>query len=153
MVFLLIAVIVVVIDQITKLWVTSLSLSGKLLPEFGCLRIIYVENTGSAFGLFANSGQAFLLSCIAIIGIITILVFYRYITGDSTLGRISLGLVLGGAIGNLIDRLRLGYVVDFIDVRLWHGFHWPTFNVADSAITVGTISLACFIFLVLKKKK
>ena len=59
---------------------------------------------------------------------------------------------VGGAVGNLIDRLRLGHVTDFIDVRLWHDYHWPSFNVADSAITVGAIALACFIFWMLRKQ-
>jgi signal peptidase II len=62
-----------------------------------------------------------------------------------------LGLVFGGAVGNLIDRIRLGYVTDFIDVRLWRDFHWPAFNVADSAITVGSIMLVIFIFLAFRK--
>jgi signal peptidase II len=63
-----------------------------------------------------------------------------------------LGLVFGGAVGNLIDRIRFGYVTDFVDVRLWRDFHWPAFNVADSAITVGSIMLAVFIFFTLRKR-
>jgi len=108
-------------------------------------------NTGSAFGLFAN--QAFLLSLVAIVGLVVILLFYRYLSEYSILGTFALGLVLGGAVGNLVDRFYFGgAVTDFIDVRLWHDFHWPVFNVADSAITIGTIALACFIFLAMKKE-
>ena len=68
------------------------------------------------------------------------------------LGTVALGLVFGGAIGNQIDRISLGHVTDFVLVRLWDDVYWPTFNVADSAITVGVIVLACFIFWVLKKE-
>jgi signal peptidase II len=119
------------------------------VPIFGCLSLTNVRNTGSAFGLFVN--QAFLLTLIAIVGVVAILLFYRYFSKSSMLGVSALSLVFGGAIGNLIDRLRFGYVTDFIDVRLWHDFHWPSFNVADSAITVGSIVLVVFIFLTFRK--
>jgi signal peptidase II len=147
--FLLIAAFVVAIDQITKSWVRSHLLPGESLPEVGFLSITYVGNTGSAFGLFAK--QSLLLSIVAIVGIVMILLFYRYLSTYGILGTLALGLIFGGAVGNQIDRFRLGYVTDFILVRLWHNLYWPTFNVADSAITVGTIALACFIFLTLKK--
>jgi len=149
--FLLIAAFVVAIDQISKSWVRSHLLLGGSLPEVGFLRLTHVQNTGSAFGLFAN--QAFLLSLVAIVCLVIILVFYRYLSEYSILGTFALGLVFGGAVGNLIDRFYFdGAVTDFIDVRLWHDFHWPTFNVADSAITIGTIALVCFIFLAMKKE-
>lgn len=148
--FLLTAASVVAIDQATKLCVRAHLLPGESLPEIGLLRLIHVQNTGSAFGLFANQG--FLLSLIAIVGLIVILLFYHYLPESSILITLAFGLIFGGAVGNLIDRLRLGYVTDFIDVRLWHDFHWPAFNAADSAITVGAISLACFIFWTLKKE-
>jgi len=148
--FLLIAASVVAIDQTSKLWIRSHLPLGESLPESGFLRLTHVQNTGSAFGLFAN--QAFLLALVAIVGLLMILLFYRYLSEHSILGTLALGLVFGGAVGNLIDRLRFGYVTDFIDVRLWHDFHWPAFNVADSALTVGAIALACFIFWALKKE-
>lgn len=148
--FLLIAAFVAAMDQATKLWIRSHLPLGESLPEVGFVRLTHVQNTGSAFGLFAN--QAFLLTLIAIVGLVLILVFYRYLSEYGVLGMSALGLVFGGAVGNLIDRLRLGYVTDFVDVRLWHGYHWPTFNVADSAITVGTIALACFVFWALRKE-
>ncbi len=157
--FLLIAAFVAAIDQTTKLWIRSHLPLGESLPEVGFVRLTHVQNTGSAFGLFAN--QAFLLTLIAIVGLVLILLFYRYLSEYSVLGMSALGLVLGGAVGNLIDRLCLGYVTDFVDVRLWPEFywvrlwpeyHWPTFNVADSAITVGTIALACFVFWALRKE-
>jgi signal peptidase II len=147
--FLTIVAFVVVLDQITKLWVRSNLGLYETLPLVGCLSLTYVRNTGSAFGFFAN--QTFLLTLVAVVGLVTILLFYRYLSRSSILGISALGLVFGGALGNLIDRIRFGYVTDFVDVRLWHDFHWPAFNVADSAITVGSIMLAVFIFLTFRK--
>ena len=147
--FLIIAACIVALDQTSKLWVRSNITLYESVPILGCLSLTNVRNTGSAFGLFVN--QAFLLALIAIIGVVAILLFYRYFSKSSMLGVSALSLVFGGAIGNLIDRLRFGYVTDFIDVRLWHDFHWPSFNVADSAITVGSIVLVVFIFLTFRK--
>ena len=149
-IFPVIAVIVLVSDQLSKLWITSNISLGDSLPVIGPLSIVHAQNTGSAFSLFA--GQTLILSIINIIGLIVILALYSRISRSSILGNLALGLVFGGALGNLVDRLRLGYVTDFIDVRLWHNYHWPAFNVADSAITVGSIALACFIFWMLKKE-
>lgn len=148
--FLIIAALVVAIDQASKLWVRSLLDLYEVVPLVGPLSLTHVRNTGSAFGLFAN--QAFLLTLVAIVGLVTVLLFYRYLSRSSILGSLALGLVFGGAVGNLIDRVRFGYVTDFIDVRLWRDFHWPAFNVADSAITVGTIALAVFVFWALRKE-
>ncbi len=138
------------IDQITKLWLRSVLRPGESLPEIGSLTVTHIHNTGSAFGLFAN--QAFLLSLIAVVGLVVILLFYRHLSQSSILGNIVLGLVFGGAVGNLTDRIRLGYVTDFIYIRLWHDFYWPAFNIADSAITIGVLVLICSIILGLKKE-
>jgi signal peptidase II len=148
-IFLTIAASVVALDQISKLWVRSNIPPYESIPVFGCLSLTNVRNTGSAFGLFVN--QAFLLILIGVVGVIAILLFYRYFSKSNLLGVSALALVFGGAIGNLIDRFRFGYVTDFIDVRLWHDYHWPSFNVADSAITVGSIVLVVFIFLTFRK--
>ncbi|MBN2463433.1 MAG: signal peptidase II [Dehalococcoidia bacterium] len=147
--FLIIAAFVVSLDQISKSWVNSHLALYETIPLVGCLSLTHVRNTGSAFGLFAN--QAFLLALVSIVGLVTILLFYRYLSKSNILGILALSLVFGGAVGNLIDRMRFGYVTDFIDVRLWGDFHWPTFNVADSAITVGSIVLVIFIFLAFRK--
>jgi signal peptidase II len=149
-IFLIIAASVVALDQTTKMWVRSNIGLYETIPIAGCLSLTNARNTGSAFGLFVN--QAFLLTIIAIIGLMAILLFYRYLSRFNILGVLALSLVFGGAIGNLIDRLRFGYVTDFIDVRLWHDFHWPAFNVADSAITVGSIVLVVFVFLTIRKE-
>lgn len=147
--FLIIAAFVVALDQLSKIWVRSYLEFGEIIPVAGPLSLVHVRNTGSAFGLFAN--QAFLLTLIAVVGLVAVLLFYRYLLRSSLLGSTALGLVCGGALGNLIDRIKFGYVTDFIDVRLWGDFHWPAFNVADSAITVGTIVLVIFISLALRK--
>ncbi len=137
---LIVATIVVALDQLSKLWIRDNLVPGESLPEIGFLRLTYVVNTGSAFGLFAN--QTFLLIVITIVSLTSILLFLRYLSSASALTNASLGLILGGAVGNLIDRLHFGYVIDFIDIRLWGGLHWPAFNVADAAIVVGIFTLA-----------
>jgi signal peptidase II len=149
-IFPVIAVIVLVLDQISKEWIRSNILPGGSILEIGPLSIIHAQNTGSAFSLF--TGQTLMLSIINIIGLIAILIFFGYIPRSSTLGNLALGLVFGGALGNLVDRLRLGHVTDFIDVRLLYDYHWPAFNVADSAISIGVIALIFFILLGFKKE-
>lgn len=100
--------------------------------------------------MFTN--QAFLLTIVAIAGLVVILLFYRYLPQSSILGTTALGLLFGGATGNLTDRIRLGYVTDFIYFRLWDDVYWPAFNIADSAITIGVIALTVFLLLGLKKQ-
>ena len=124
---------VIAIDQITKyLIVTSLSPFDSI-EVFPFLHIVSVRNTGAAFGSFRNIGSSFfIIASVAAIGFITTLLMKR------TYNTIGLSLILGGAIGNLIDRILLGNVVDFIDFFVGT-FHWPAFNVADSALTIGII--------------
>ncbi len=148
MAFSLIALLILTADQLAKNWIRS-NYQGQPLYETKFFRIIEVQNTGAAFGLFQN--QNFILTIVDFIGIALILSFiflvprwYPYLL--SRFGVISLGLVMGGAIGNLIDRLSRGYVTDFIDV----GF-WPTFNVADSATVVGTILFALSLLMVSRR--
>lgn len=103
--------------------------------------ITYATNKGGAFGIFAN--QAFLITIIAIAGIVTILIYVRYSPLNRMPVRIALGLLLGGTAGNLIDRLSVGRVVDFIDIGFGQ-YRWPTFNLADSVIVVSMIILVYF---------
>jgi signal peptidase II len=126
-------------DQLSKLWIRAHLELGESLSITDRLSLIYIGNTGSAFGLLAN--QAFLIIIISIAGLLFILLFLRYLSPASTLSIVSIGLIMGGAVGNLIDRLRFGYVTDFIYFRLWGNFHWPAFNIADAAITVGVFVL------------
>ncbi len=142
-VFYLAALLVVIADQLSKWWINQLSsnlAAGGSLFELGFFHIRRISNTGAAFGLFQD--HSFLLTIVDVIGVMAILlvalVFYRQFPFlHNRLGKLSLGLVLGGSIGNLIDRLRLGAVTDFIDFRVW-----PAFNIADASITVGVILLA-----------
>jgi len=141
-VFSLTALLIVAIDQLSKLWVRSNLAIGESLPETGFFRLTRVHNTGAAFGLF--QGSTFVLAIVSFVGIVVILLYAlfthrRFPLSDSMLGKIALGLILGGTIGNLIDRLYLGYVIDFIYVGNW----WPAFNIADSAVVVGVILFAC----------
>ncbi len=142
--FLLMAASVVTVDQLTKLWIRSNLFPGQSLPEEGSFRLTHVQNTGSAFGLLANQG--FLLIIMALAGLAVILFLYHQFSFKTTLSIAALSLVFGGAVGNLIDRLRLGYVTDFIDIRLWGDFYWPAFNFADSSITIGIFILFYFLF-------
>ena len=121
---------VFVFDQVTKAIIRSSLSLGDSWPEEGIFRIVHGLNTGSAFGLFA--GFTNLLVVASIIGIVFILfVFLKQNNSDIWL-RLSLGLIVGGALGNLFDRVKDGAVVDFISVG-W----WPAFNIADSSISVG----------------
>ncbi|MCX5996637.1 MAG: signal peptidase II [Chloroflexi bacterium] len=140
LIFLVIVTIVIVLDQVSKQWIRDNVPLGGSLPAMGRLTIVHVQNTGSAFGLFTD--QAFLLSIAAAAGLVVVLLFFRYLKQLGLAGGIALSLIFAGALGNLIDRLRLGHVTDFIYVRLWDNFYWPAFNVADSAITTGAILLA-----------
>ncbi len=140
MVFFLTALLVAVADQLSKMWIRSNLVVGQSLPETGFFRLTHIQNTGAAFGLF--QGQSFALTIVALVGIIVLLVYAlliyrRFPILDNLLGKSALGLILGGTVGNLIDRLHLGYVTDFIDIGIW-----PAFNIADSAIVVGVIILA-----------
>jgi signal peptidase II len=143
LIFLLIAAFVVALDQASKFWIMSHLAVGESLQEIWRILIIHIRNTGAIFGIFTN--HSFLLLLVGLAGLIAIVLFFRYFAQTSILGCVALGLVLGGATGNLIDRVRFGSVTDFIYVRLWGDFYWPAFNVADSAISTGVIVLIIFI--------
>lgn len=137
---LLIAALVFAVDQITKYWIrTHLALREtiKPIPAIGSwFRIIHWKNTGIAFGLFQGNG--WILTVIGLLVVIGIIIYSRQVINGPAYWRVALGLELGGALGNLADRLNpeLGYVVDFI----WIG-DFPVFNLADSAIVIGAIVL------------
>jgi signal peptidase II len=149
-VFFLTALLVVAADQLSKIWIRSNLAAGESLPETGLFRLTYVHNTGAVFGLFPD--QSFPLAIVALISIVVLLFFALFIYRrfpflDSRLGKLALGLVLGGTAGNLIDRLRFGYVTDFIDIGIW-----PAFNIADSAIVVGVILFAYSLLFLTRAK-
>jgi len=136
---------VIAADQLTKNWIRAHVPYGQSLCDLGFFRITHLTNTGAAFGMFP--GHATVMIIISILGVILLLACACFTRGDipvvsGTAGRLALGLALGGTAGNLIDRVRLGYVTDFI-----HFSFWPTFNIADSAVTIGALTLA---FLLLR---
>lgn len=108
------------------------------------LRIDLVTNSGAAFGLFQD--RTLFFTAIALIAIPALVVFHNNIPSDKLLARSCVGLLLGGALGNLADRVRYGYVIDFIDVGIGN-LRWPTFNIADSAFVVGAIVLTAYLLL------
>ena len=134
---LLVVLPVVFLDQFTKYLVATRLSPYDSIELFPFLQIINIRNTGAAFGAFRGAGSGFfiVISSVAILFVISLLIKNIY-------NSFGLSLVLGGAIGNLIDRISYGKVVDFIDFHIdrFH-FHWPAFNVADSALTVGVIIL------------
>jgi len=134
------AVVVAVADQVVKKMITAaigLGRSVDLLGPF--VRLTHTSNTGAAFGILRGRGPWFVV--IAAAAALAIVAFRREIASMRAWEQVSFGLILGGAVGNLIDRLRLGAVVDFIDIGVGD-LRWPAFNVADSAITIGVVVLA-----------
>lgn len=139
-VFFLSGLIIVVVDQLSKTWIRTHLPEGQSLFEVGFFRITHIRNSGASFGLLQD--QSFALIIVALIGITAILVYVlvmyrRFPLFDSMPGKLALGLALGGTLGNLLDRLRFGYVTDFIYFSFW-----PAFNVADPAVIVAVIILA-----------
>lgn len=140
---LLIGLVVLAADQASKIWIRATLGPEPLrqaIPLIGdWSNLIYSRNTGVAFGLFQNMSPLFtVLSLLISLG--AIYVYIIYLPNQHTGVQISMGLIIGGALGNVADRIRLGYVVDFIQIG-W----WPVFNVADSAITVGATILAVYL--------
>lgn len=127
-----VALAAVTADQLSKYAVSATMAEGQSVPGQGFFRITYGTNAGGVFGLPAD--PAFLITLTVVVIVVTIVIYVRYPTFNKALVRVGLGLILGGAIGNLIDRIRYGEVIDFIDIGAW-----PVFNLADSAIVVGVI--------------
>ncbi len=136
------AFLVLVFDRWTKSWIRDNLSLGESLPQTGSVRLTHITNTGSVFGLFSDQTAVLIIATLVILLLVPLFIHYLLANHPSSvnrLGTVSLGLILGGAIGNLVDRLRFGYVTDFIDVRLWANFHWPAFNLADASIVIGTL--------------
>ncbi|MFQ6014436.1 MAG: signal peptidase II [Anaerolineae bacterium] len=140
------AIVVYALDQLSKYLVLKYLSVGHPWNPVPLLRsfvsLTHVTNSGAAFGLFPGAGLVF--TVIAIVVAVAIIVYYRYLPKGQWLVRLSLGLQLGGALGNLTDRLRYGYVIDFVDFKVW-----PIFNLADAAIVIGVAILA---YLILQDK-
>jgi signal peptidase II len=142
---LLLAGTIVVFDQITKALVLErLSLGVPVPIVEGLLSLTLVLNPGLAFGLLGGvpSAWRWVVAALSLVALAVLArVALRVLPDGGWPGRLAIGLIFGGAVGNLVDRARFGAVVDFVDVY-WRGWHWPAFNVADSAITVGVALLA-----------
>ena len=137
-VFFLVAFLVLALDQWSKRWIV-LSLEQNQSISLGVLDIRHVHNRGAAFGILPSGGVVFVVVAFLVLGGLVLCYPRLRCAGLSTV--LSLALISGGTVGNLVDRLRFGYVVDFIDLR-W----WPVFNVADSAICVGVGLLMWVLF-------
>jgi signal peptidase II len=137
--FLALAATVATLDQVTKAWLVSLlPAEGQRLSVIGDLvRLVNSHNSGALFGLFKD--QALLFGLVSV-GVVALIAWYHGSSGRNTLLSVALGLLLGGALGNMFDRLRLGYVVDFVDVGIGD-LRFYTFNVADSAISCAILLL------------
>jgi signal peptidase II len=136
--FLGLAAVIVGADQLTKAWLTSFLAPGQSVDVVGDLvRLVHGQNAGGLFGFF--QGQALLFGLVSVI-VVGLIVAYHARSGRDPYLSITLGLLLGGALGNLVDRLRLGYVVDFVDAGIG-GLRWYTFNVADAAISFAILLL------------
>ena len=132
-----VAVLVFAADRVTKAWVSDNIPLGTARPVVGdYVRIVHAQNTGAAFGLLPE--RTTLLSVLSVVAVLAIVYYYRQIASNSALVSATLGMQLGGAFGNLLDRITQGYVVDFVDVGLGDVRFWA-FNVADSSIVVGII--------------
>jgi signal peptidase II len=135
---LLVSLVVLALDQATKFFIDSRFALYESVTVFeNYFHITYVRNKGAAFGILAdNAFRVPFFITVASIAVIGILWYLRKIGEGQKLHVLALSLIFSGAVGNLIDRIRLGEVIDFLDVH-WHQYHWPAFNVADSAICVG----------------
>jgi signal peptidase II len=154
--YLAVIIAVVVFDQLTKYAVISnfsLYQSKEVIPGF--FNLVYVTNTGAAFSLLADVNSPwrhYFFLAVGSIAVVGLTVAYLRLRTVSSLYAVSLGLIVGGAIGNLIDRIAHGAVIDFLDFYL-ADYHWPAFNVADSAICVGVVLFLLLNVLEIKKEK
>jgi len=132
-----VAVVVFALDRVTKAWVSENIPLGTARPVVGdYVRIVHAQNTGAAFGLLPE--RTTLLSVLSVVAVLAIVYYYRQIASNSSLVSATLGMQLGGAFGNLLDRVTQGYVVDFVDVGIGDIRFWA-FNVADSSIVLGIL--------------
>jgi signal peptidase II len=150
----LVSLSIVVLDQISKVQIMQTMRLHESIPvvsEF--FSLTYIRNPGAAFGLLASSGQTFRLIFFGLTSVFALgllgMIFYR-LRQDDWVGQLSIAGILGGAIGNLLDRVRFGEVIDFLDFYV-NGYHWPAFNVADAAISVGVFFL--ILHFALEKKE
>jgi signal peptidase II len=135
MLVLILSFLIVLADQVTKYQICRRFYPGETIPVIPDLfNLAYVRNTGAAWGMLG--GLNMWLAAFAVVMLVVMIVFRRSFLADILIHKLALGLMIGGIVGNLLDRLRLQYVVDFLDFH-WSVHHFPAFNVADAAICVG----------------
>lgn len=153
MAYLGIIIVVLGIDQLTKIAVvSSFSLYEKIVVIPGYFNLTYVTNRGAAFSMLAeidSPWRHYFFITVSCLALVLLTVLWLRVRLKSPAQGWGLALIAGGAVGNLIDRVRLGAVIDFIDIH-WHGHHWPAFNIADSAICIG---VGVFMILSLMEKE
>lgn len=141
-----VAVLWVIADQLAKAWASSALIGQNTIPVLGqWLRFTYVQNEGVAFGLFA--GQKWIFIVFSVLAVAFLLLMLKRYQKVHPVFPVALGFIIGGAVGNLIDRIRFGWVVDFIQVDFLEAIHFPVFNVADIGVTVGIFVLAALLLL------
>ncbi len=143
-------ILIVAFDQATKIIVDRMLPLHQSIPVFDdFFSLTYIRNTGAAFGLLAQSGEFFrrtFLIGFSFAAIVFIILMLRRLPENERVLTLALGFILGGAVGNLIDRFLYGEVIDFLDFY-WDGYHWPAFNVADSFITIGVVVILARLLL------
>ena len=140
--WLLLALVAAVLDQLSKWWILQHFHPGEVLPVLPFFNLVLTFNEGAAFSFLSNAGgwqRWFFIGLTLAVSAGLVVWMSRLRNGEKWLAA-ALALVLGGALGNLVDRLRFGRVTDFLDFH-WQGWHWPAFNLADSAITLGVVLL------------
>jgi signal peptidase II len=152
--FAVIVIVGIIIDQVTKSIVDrSMRLYDSIPIIDGFFNLTYVRNKGAAFSFLSHASWRLpFFICVSIVAAIVLLIAFRKLRDDQRLAQLSLAMIFSGAVGNLIDRLRLGEVIDFLDAY-WRTHHWPAFNVADSLICVGVFLLAIDMLLEEKRVK
>ena len=141
-----IAVATFLLDRVTKMWVErSIPLNTGIHVVDDYVRIVHTQNSGAAFGLLPE--RTTLLSMLSVVAVVAILYYYRQIASASPLVAATLGMQLGGAFGNLVDRVGQGYVVDFVDVGIPAGPRFWAFNVADSSIVLGILFVTVLLWI------
>jgi signal peptidase II len=150
----LLAVFIIAIDQLSKSWVTQIFAYGETLELLPVLNVTLVHNMGAAFSFLSDAGgwQRWFFAAISLVVSAVLVVWLPRLSGSQRLLATAIALILGGALGNLCDRILLGYVVDFVDVH-YQQHHWPAFNVADAAITLGAVLLILESLLAPKQHK
>lgn len=143
----LIVALGLVIDQATKLYIhASMTLHQSIPVVDGLFSITYVRNKGAAFSFLSNASWRIpFFVAITLVAMVVLIVALKRMRDDQRMAQAALAMIFSGAVGNLIDRLRMGEVIDFLDAY-WRGHHWPAFNVADSLICVGVALVALDMF-------